>query len=98
MDEELLGAYDTSSVSLRLPPSPTGEGFLVCPTVHLFFLTSIAFVHLFCVYDRPLTRLPSGALPEGEPSWGLPFEVLYHFLFLSFLDSFLRIFFKKILF
>ena len=28
VDEELLGLYDTSSVSLRLPPSPAGEGLV----------------------------------------------------------------------
>ena len=30
VDEELLWIYDTSSVTLRVPPSPTGEGFLLC--------------------------------------------------------------------
>ncbi len=29
VDEELVCVKDTSSVSLRLPPSPTGEGFII---------------------------------------------------------------------
>ena len=76
MDEELLGAYDTSSVSLRLPPSPTGEGFLVCPTVYLFFLTSTAFVSKNTKYGIPLSRYtvflqnsPLGYDPKGSLFW-----------------------------
>ncbi len=30
VDEELLWIYDTSSVTLRVPPSPTGEGLFKC--------------------------------------------------------------------
>ena len=44
VDEELIWTYDTSSVSLRLPPSPTGEGLFSAswksdnfPDKHCFF-------------------------------------------------------------
>ena len=37
MDEELLGVKDTSSVSLRLPPSPTGEGYFYSATIGRLF-------------------------------------------------------------
>ena len=37
VDEELLWAYDTSSVSLRLPPSPTGEGLFCALRKSIYF-------------------------------------------------------------
>ena len=56
VDEELLKADYTSSVSLRLPPSPTGEGFLCAPKVRLLFLTS---TDLIKDNKREAERLPT---------------------------------------
>ena len=33
MDEESLNIQNTSSVTLRVPPSPTGEGYSILPLI-----------------------------------------------------------------
>ena len=56
VDEELLWNYDTSSVSLRLPPSPTGEGFSILSLILQILLQVFLFLSIYRIFRKTIAE------------------------------------------
>ena len=69
MDEESLNIQNTSSVTLRVPPSPTGEGYSILPLIlqtyrtRLFDFEQDTEIDQTVKYSKAL-RYPSKPRPQ----------------------------------